>query len=176
MPSSMRLVVFPSARGVRPQPGRRRAVAILAADAVGEIERAGALIGRNIERMTSQATRRRVGAGQSHDLRDPRSHRIGEVHEGVRMLVAHHPGAVFVLQHRGLIARLHAAVAAGRTARTGSGVSWRARPLSRARQHDCTARDGSDHYKTVFHVPCFCIESRLPRCGDQMLLRYNVTS
>ena len=79
-----RFFVLPSARGMRPQPCRRRTVAIFAAHAVGEIEGAGALVGRNVQRVASQAARRRVRAGQSHDLGDAHSNRIGQVHKCVR--------------------------------------------------------------------------------------------
>jgi hypothetical protein len=97
-------------------------VAVLASDAIGEIERAGALIGRNIQRMASQAARRGVGTRQSHDLGDPRSNRIGEIRKCVRVFIAHHPGAVLVLQYRVQIARLDTAVASGGAARARSGV------------------------------------------------------
>ena len=151
-PEFERLFVLPSARGVRAQPRRRRAVAIFAAHAVGEIEGAGALIGRNIQRVASQTTRRRVGARQSHDLRDAHSHRIGQVHKCVRVLIAHHPGAVFVLQHRGLVARLYASVATGRTARPRSGVfRWlRALRGGKINRHQQAARPKIPKHRPFF--------------------------
>src|ERR1700722_3438642 len=90
-PQLERLLVLPSARGVWTKPRRRRTVAVLAADAVSEIERAGALLGRNVQRMTSQTTRRCIGAGQAHDLRDAHSPRVGMVDERGAMLFAHPP-------------------------------------------------------------------------------------
>ena len=50
------------------------------------------------------------------------------------MFIAHHPGAVLVLEHRRFIARLHAAVATGRTARSGPGIFRRFRSIGAERQ------------------------------------------
>ena len=72
-----RLLVFPVARRMRAQPGRRRPVTILAANAVSEVEGARALFLRNVQSMTGQAPGSSVRLGKSQNFRHAGSHWIG---------------------------------------------------------------------------------------------------
>ena len=117
-----RLLVLPVARGMGPEPSRGRSMAILAADAIGEIERAGAHIQGHVQSVAGKAPGRRVRLRQTHDFRHSRANRICEIDERMRVFIANHPGAVLVLEHRRVLARLHTAVTSRRTARSRPGV------------------------------------------------------
>jgi hypothetical protein len=75
-PEFKRLVIIPITRGMGTEPGGGWPVAILATDAVGEIECAGALVHGSIQRMASQTACLSVGLRQSHDIGHPHPHRI----------------------------------------------------------------------------------------------------
>ena len=101
-----------------------------ATNTVRGVERPGPLRLGHAQRVAPETFRRGICPVDTQDLGHARGHGIGEHRERVRMLILDHPSAVLVLLHRGVGANLHAAVAAGRSARTGPGILGRLRCLT----------------------------------------------
>ena len=96
-------------------------MAVLTTYAVIPVEGAGLLSLRDIERMARHAAGRGFGL-KVKNATHPFADVAGEGAKGMCVFVLHRPGAIFVLQHSGLRARLYATVATGGTAGARSGV------------------------------------------------------
>jgi hypothetical protein len=106
--------VMPVAAGVRAEPGLRRAVTIFAGDAVGKFERAAALFGRSVERVTKQAFGSVFGFGvEFENARHAFANWTGERLVGAAVLVLQNPGGIFILIDTTVRDGLHAAMATG---------------------------------------------------------------
>ena len=118
-----RFLVCPLSLRMRPEPRRRRAVAIFAGNSVRYFKRPPALSDGRIECVARQTFRRifRFGA-QLQDTRHALTNVPGQRLVRLAVLILNNPRGVFVLQDAAIGHRLHAAMATGRRARARADV------------------------------------------------------
>ena len=113
-------------RSVLAEPALGRAVAVLAADAFGDVERAAALLGRGVESVANQAFLRffRFGA-ELQDTGHALANVSGEGLVGSAVLVLQNPSGIFVLKDAAAGDRFDAAMTAGGGAGARADISSR---------------------------------------------------